>query len=35
MEELQTLSLKISQAKHQLFIMNTCIGGLLGVKLES
>ena len=32
MEELQTLSRKMGQAKHQLFIMDACYGGLLGVR---
>lgn len=32
MEELQTLSRKMGKAKHQLFIMVSCYGGLLGTR---
>ena len=32
MEELQTLSEKMGQARHQLFIMDACYGGLLGTR---
>jgi uncharacterized caspase-like protein len=32
MEELQTLSRKMGQAKHQLFIMDACYGGLIGMR---
>ncbi len=32
MEELKTLSQKMGNAKHQLFIMDSCYGGLLGMK---
>jgi uncharacterized caspase-like protein len=32
MEELQTQSEKMGNAKHQLFIMDACYGGLLGTR---
>lgn len=32
MEELQTLSEKMGRARHQLFVMDACYGGLLGTK---
>ncbi|MBW2737883.1 MAG: SUMF1/EgtB/PvdO family nonheme iron enzyme [Deltaproteobacteria bacterium] len=35
MEELQTQSRKMGNAKHQLFVMDACYGGLLGTKGSS
>lgn len=35
MEELQAQSRKMGNAKHQLFVMNACYGGLLGTKGSS